>query len=264
MAVRKAKQDISEVLHACAAAVDASDADAWADCFTREGVLRDDSGEFVARKERGRFRDGLPEGVRRHFLSGATIEVDGDTAVSRCSFQVVVTPPGGPGALARVGEFRDRLRRAGRRWLIEERVVGIDFTEEPRAGAGDFAASALTSMAPGSTGTFKVTVPAGPLWNNDHAQRIGPMVAAARFGRFTGQWRTMVPGRMSVVEVELPAVPAGDTEFTMDVPAGPIWNHDDAKEKCPAVCASYGGTWNGHWTTIVPGRFSVAGCTFTI
>ncbi|WP_305786470.1 nuclear transport factor 2 family protein [Symbioplanes lichenis] len=117
MSVRKSKRDISELLQACAAAVDTGDGDAWADCFTREGVLRDDAGEFVARRERGRAGAGLPEGVRRHFLSGATVEVDGDSAVSRCSFQVVVTPPGGPGGPARVGEFRGSAApgRPGRR-----------------------------------------------------------------------------------------------------------------------------------------------------
>jgi hypothetical protein len=49
----------------------------------------------------------------------------------------------------------------------------------------------------------------------------------------------------------------------MDVPAGPIWSNDDAQAKCPAICASYGGTWNGQWKTVIEGKLSVAGCTFT-
>lgn len=158
--------------------------------------------------------------------------------------------PGGS-AKAKIGE------------LVNADACAVDTDDDGAAGQGDFAESALTPMEP-ADGTFKVTVPAGPLWNNDHAQEVGPMIAAAHLGRFTGQWRTMVPGRMSVVEIELTAERAGKTEFTMDVPAGPIWNQVDAETKCPAVCASYGGTWNGHWNTIVPGRFSVAGCTFTI
>ncbi|GAA1619407.1 hypothetical protein GCM10009828_054580 [Actinoplanes couchii] len=257
------------MLYGCAGAVDALDVEVWLGCFTEGGTVRDASGTYAVRRDPERIGDGLPvDGVRRHFLSGVIVEVDGDAAVSRCSFQIVVTPPNGPSVIARVGEYRDRLRRVDRDWRIEARVVVDDSAGPAQTGVGDFAESALTSMEPtvvkGGTGTFKVTVPAGPLWNDSHAQEVGPMIAAAHFGRFTGQWRTMVPGLMSVVEIEVTAEPTGTSEFTMDVPAGPIWNHDDAKQKCPAICASYGGTWNGHWTTVVPGRFSVAGCTFRI
>lgn len=110
--------------------------------------------------------------------------------------------------------------------------------------------------------TFKVDIPAGPLWNNEEAQELGPRIAAAHFGRFTGQWNTVVPNEMSVVQVELPAQPNGSTEYTMDVPAGPIWNNDDAKKVLPSICASYGGTWNGQWKTVIEGKLSVAGCIF--
>ncbi|MBK9042785.1 MAG: lectin MVL, partial [Saprospiraceae bacterium] len=34
--------------------------------------------------------------------------------------------------------------------------------------------------------TFKVNIPAGPLWSNDEAQKIGPAIAAAHLGKFTG------------------------------------------------------------------------------
>jgi hypothetical protein len=111
--------------------------------------------------------------------------------------------------------------------------------------------------------TFKVNVPAGPLWSNTQAQQLGPFIAAAHFGRFTGQWTTVIQGAMSVVEIEYTVPAAGGTQYTMDVPAGPLWSNDDAKLKCPAICASFGGTWNGQWTTVVPGKLSVAGCTFT-
>ena len=111
--------------------------------------------------------------------------------------------------------------------------------------------------------TFNVDIPAGPLSDNDQAQQLGPAIAAAHFGTFTGQWSTVVEGQMSVVQVELPAQPTGGTEYTMNVPAGQLQNNDDANVKCPAICASYGGTWNGQWTTVVEGKLSVAGCTFT-
>lgn len=111
--------------------------------------------------------------------------------------------------------------------------------------------------------TYKVNIPAGPIWNNDDAKIKGPIVAAAHGGTFTGQWTTVVEGVQSVVEVELPA-PAGggSVDFTLNVPAGPIWNNDDAKIKGPVVAASYNGTWNGQWNTILEGQMSVIGVQF--
>lgn len=109
---------------------------------------------------------------------------------------------------------------------------------------------------------FTVSIPAGPIWDNGDAKVKGPIVAAAHNGNFNGQWRTVVDGMMSTVDVELDSTLAGSTEYTMDVLAGPIWNNDDAKVKCPVVCASYGGEWNGQWTTVVTGKMSVCGCKF--
>ena len=44
-----------------------------------------------------------------------------------------------------------------------------------------------------------------------------------------------------------------------DIEAGPIWNDEDAQQKCPDVCEEHGG-WNGQWKTIIPGKMSVCGC----
>lgn len=53
-------------------------------------------------------------------------------------------------------------------------------------------------------------------------------------------------------------------QFTIDIPAGPIFDNDDAQVKCPIVCASRGGTWNGQGTAVVEDAMSVCGCTFTV
>lgn len=110
--------------------------------------------------------------------------------------------------------------------------------------------------------TFKIMVAAGPLWNNDDAQKKGPFICAAHGGRFTGVWRTVIEGKMSVVECEIVYPTANNVKFKLDVPAGPIWNNEDAKWKCEAICASYNGKWTGKWHTIVEGAMSVCECEF--
>jgi len=57
------------------------------------------------------------------------------------------------------------------------------------------------------------------------------------------------------------ALPVANSSW--DVNAGPIWNNDDAKAKCPGVCQNaHGGVWNNQWVTTIPGKMSVCGCTY--
>lgn len=105
--------------------------------------------------------------------------------------------------------------------------------------------------------TFKVNIPAGPLWSDDEAQQLGPLIAAAHQGRFTGQWATVVPNEMSVVEVELPTTFTGLHTYKTTVLAGPIWSNDEAQKIGPAIAASYGAVFTGQWTTLVEGAMSV-------
>ncbi|MFK7932837.1 MAG: mannan-binding lectin [Saprospiraceae bacterium] len=110
--------------------------------------------------------------------------------------------------------------------------------------------------------TFKVSIPAGPIWNNEDGEKKGPMVAAAHLGKFDGNWRTVVDSQMSTVDVILNCENTGKNSFKTYVLAGPIWSNDDAKEKCPVVAASYGGTWTGQWKTIVESVMSVCEVEF--
>ncbi len=47
---------------------------------------------------------------------------------------------------------------------------------------------------------------------------------------------------------------------SFDAKAGPIWNNEDAPGKCPTTCGAYSSSWNGQWTTTIPGQMSVCGC----
>jgi hypothetical protein len=114
--------------------------------------------------------------------------------------------------------------------------------------------------------TFTTDIPVGPIWNQVDAEKKCPIACAAHLGKWNGQWNTVIPGQMSVCGCIFEFPVCGCSKLTIDVLAGPIWNQDDAKEKCPIVCASYGGEWNGQWTTPDEtfGKMSVCGCIFTI
>jgi Mannan-binding protein len=45
---------------------------------------------------------------------------------------------------------------------------------------------------------FTVSIPAGSIWDDADGKVKGPIVAAAHIGKFNGQWRTVVEGKMSV------------------------------------------------------------------
>ncbi len=46
--------------------------------------------------------------------------------------------------------------------------------------------------------------------------------------------------------------------------AGPIWDHGDAKRKCPSVCFSHDGHWNNVWRTVIVNEMSVCQCEVPI
>ena len=126
------------------------------------------------------------------------------------------------------------------------------------AVAGVLLGMALPFIAAAQSAT--VAVEAGPIWSQSDAEKKCPDVANSNGGVWTGQWRTTIPGRMSVCEIRL-RKPNGN--FTVEnVEAGPIWNQSDAEKKCPDVAKSNGGAWTGKWHTTVPGRMSVCELRF--
>lgn len=100
-------------------------------------------------------------------------------------------------------------------------------------------------------------IDAGPIWNQGDADAKCRRVASDARGRWTGQWRTVAPGR-SVCEIAdiVEAPPVSGARF---VEAGPIWNQADAATKCPVVAAAVRGRWGGEWRTKVQGQMSECG-----
>ncbi|MCX4025167.1 lectin MVL [Endozoicomonas sp. SM1973] len=94
-------------------------------------------------------------------------------------------------------------------------------------------------------------IKAGPIWNNADAATKCPM-ATQHYGGWTGNWKTIKPGVMSVCET----VEESITSDEYAIQAGPIWNNQDAVNKCSSATQHYGG-WTGNWTTIIAGKMSV-------
>ena len=100
-----------------------------------------------------------------------------------------------------------------------------------------------------------IAVEAGPIWSHADAEKKCPEISERNGGVWTGEWRTTVPGRMSVCDVRLGR--SNRSPITEPIEAGPIWSNADAAKKCDEVAKRNGGIWNGQWRTTVPGRMSV-------
>lgn len=112
---------------------------------------------------------------------------------------------------------------------------------------------------------FTIDVLCGPIWNNDDAKKKCPIICATYNGQWNGQWKTIVEGKMSVCGCTMDTEHPGTQKLKLNILAGPIWNNDDAKEKCPIICAAHGGKWTGAWHTPDEtwGTMSVCECEFT-
>jgi mannan-binding protein len=127
----------------------------------------------------------------------------------------------------------------------------------------------------------KWTVEVGPIFSQGDAQGKCSKAAANADAKWTGQWWTTQPGRMSVCELTgerpsnlrwpEPPKPLGGgatgpkieklSSGKWSVEAGPIHAQIEAEIKCPRAVGAVGGKWTGQWWTTQMGRMSV--CEFT-
>lgn len=109
-----------------------------------------------------------------------------------------------------------------------------------------------TSPAVSRPASRSRNVEVGPIWSQSDAEDKCPRAAADAHGEWTGQWKTTVPGQMSVCEIADRA-----PVRTQVVEAGPIWSQADATLKCPVAAIAVRGRWTGQWSTTVQGQMSV-------
>ncbi len=138
--------DIQNLYAAYNLASDAGDAEAYAACFTDDGVLHIEPldvtvrgrASFVAFKQKDAAgRDGK---YRRHWNGSLHLEkIDRDTVRGRCYFHGYNGTPGQPPTLADCGVYEDTITRFGGAWKYARRHLTLDastWSAPPAVGAG--------------------------------------------------------------------------------------------------------------------------------
>jgi ketosteroid isomerase-like protein len=109
-------------------AFDGGDAEAWAACFTGDGIF------YVAGEERARGHDGLVAfvastkvpGQVRHVVTSVLAEGQGDVATNRCYCTVFTSSPGSGSRVLTQGIYSDRLAKHADGWRFTERRFDPD------------------------------------------------------------------------------------------------------------------------------------------
>jgi hypothetical protein len=109
-------------------AFDAGESEAWAACFTPDGVFawgRDEAGGEARGRDAlvayNRNREGVT--TRRHWTDNHVITGDSDRASHTCYLSLIRA---GSGAVVVTGRYTDELERRGGVWLFRRRHVQPD------------------------------------------------------------------------------------------------------------------------------------------
>lgn len=129
-------EEIRQLLARYNFAVDLGEVEAWADCFTDDGVFRctPEAGPLTGRHEGrealvayARRHYELNKGRARHWNWNLQIEGDGQTATMRCYLAALSASTGDqPPAVRVTGIYRDRLVKVDGRWRFAERHIHLD------------------------------------------------------------------------------------------------------------------------------------------
>jgi 3-phenylpropionate/cinnamic acid dioxygenase small subunit len=120
----EAERQIAALIYRYNAVLDATDYDGWAQCFAADGIFRGAHADWLVAVAVSRRRAAAPNS--RHFVTNILVEVDGDTARSRCHLFVTTAADGGKPTMSLTGEYEDFLVRENGKWLFRERRVHVD------------------------------------------------------------------------------------------------------------------------------------------
>ena len=142
------RAEIADLMARYLFAMDYHDADAYAECFTEDGVLDYAMGTLEVREairaEARAFKDKIAEVFKdwqgnpaklRHLVQHKAIRIDGDRAWNTGLWWEMTN--GGPeGSLATpsFGTYEDELVRVGGRWLFRRRKIYNEFLKGRESG----------------------------------------------------------------------------------------------------------------------------------
>lgn len=127
-----AERQIVALIYRYNAVLDATDYEGWAQCFAKDGIFRGAHADWLVHQDKDAFvaaavnrrRSVAPSS--RHFVTNILVEVDGDTARSRCHLFVTTTAEGGKPTMSLTGEYEDFLVCENGQWHFRERRVHVD------------------------------------------------------------------------------------------------------------------------------------------
>jgi 3-phenylpropionate/cinnamic acid dioxygenase small subunit len=95
----------------------------WANLFTEDGLFNTLSGRAaILEMIQGAELATDPDLSRKHVITNAIIDVDGDRAEAHCDLVMYDRHGDGPWTV-RIGRYDDHLVRHGDRWLFAERQL---------------------------------------------------------------------------------------------------------------------------------------------
>jgi len=131
----------------------------------------------------------------------------------------------------------------GRYWTKAGTTIGVCQIDVPDTPS--FTAHTISGGGP------LISVDAGQLWNESHANWRCPQLAKERGGHWTGKWSEKTATAPSYCQITMTPAPVVHTPKykKVHVKAGRIWSQEHAKKRCSKVAARNNGQWTGKWSS---------------
>ena len=132
------KLDVTDLVARYAECVDTADVDGYANLFLPDGVVEHSAGTVAGRDDIRAWVTDLakqgrigPESRLKHVLGLPVIRGDGQRCTSRTYVVIPRHMESGEISTRLVGTYKDDIVKQDGRWLIEKRVIDLDFVARP-------------------------------------------------------------------------------------------------------------------------------------